>query len=218
MALPAACRDTGCNVVPACHADRCVLRLGINHFKVSPGETLAVRVPFSIYLGWITVPMIANISDVLDSLKWNRFGISDVTWKVTMLGAVVLISGLMSFLRKGIACTLVILWALAGIAAQFPAEGVVNVPVWVTFGLVGVTLVAVLVLKRRKKAFIHMKAFDYQEPWSLISHSNSFIAQCALEVVDYKDLTNEEELILLLVAVPVHYCYTSVIVLHSVNI
>ena len=127
------------------------MQLGINQFKVSAGETWAVRVPFSIYLGWITVATIANISDVLDYLKWNRFGISDVAWMVVILGAVVLISGLMNFLRKDIAYALVILWALAGIAAKFPAEGVVTVAVWVTFGLVAVTLAAAFILKRGTK-------------------------------------------------------------------
>jgi hypothetical protein len=58
--------------------------------------------------------------------------------------------GLMNFLRKDIAYALVILWALAGIAARFPAEGVVTVAVWVTFCLVFVMLVAVLILKRGK--------------------------------------------------------------------
>lgn len=126
------------------------VRLGINQFKVSRGETWAVRVPFSIYLGWITVATIANISDVLDFLKWDRFGISDATWMVIVLGAVVLISGLMNFLRKDIAYAVVILWALAGIAARFPAEGMVTVAVWVTFGLVAATLAAALLLRREK--------------------------------------------------------------------
>ncbi len=126
------------------------IRLGINKFKVTPGETWAVRVPFSIYLGWITVATIANVSDVLDYLKWNRFGISDATWMVIVLAVVVLISGLMSFLRKDIAYALVILWALAGIAAKFPAEGIVTVAVWVTFGLVAVTLAIAFLIRRGK--------------------------------------------------------------------
>lgn len=126
------------------------VRLGINRFKVSPGETWAVRVPFSVYLGWITVATIANVTDVLDFLKWNRFGISDATWMVIVLGAVVLISGLMNFLRKDIAYALVILWALAGIAAKFPTEGAVTVAVWVTFGLVAVTLAAAFLIKKGK--------------------------------------------------------------------
>jgi hypothetical protein len=129
------------------------LHLGINRFKVSRGETWAVRVPFSIYLGWITVATIANITDVLDYLKWNRFGISEVTWMVIVLGAVVLISALMNFLRKDLAYTLVILWALAGIAGKFPAAGVVTVAVWVAFGLVALTLaIAFLWRKLPEKA------------------------------------------------------------------
>jgi hypothetical protein len=130
------------------------VRLGINRFKVSRGETWAVRVPFSIYLGWITVATIANVTDVLDYLKWNRFGISDATWMVIVLGAVVLISGLMNFLRRDIAYSLVILWALAGIAAKFPAEGVVTVAIWVTFGLVAMTLIAAFLLKRGRSPSI----------------------------------------------------------------
>jgi hypothetical protein len=126
------------------------VRLGINQFKVSPGETWAVRVPFSIYLGWITVATIANITDVLDYLKWNRFGISDATWMVIVLCAVVVISGLMNFLRKDIAYAFVILWALAGIAAKLAAEGVVTMAVWVTFGLVAVTLAVAFLLKGEK--------------------------------------------------------------------
>ncbi len=120
------------------------VHLGINRFKVSSAETWAVRIPFSIYLGWITVATIANVSDVLYYLGWNRFGISEAAWMVIVLGAVVLISGLMSFLRKDIAYTLVILWALVGIAVKFPAEGVVTVAVWVTFGLVAILLAASL--------------------------------------------------------------------------
>ncbi len=52
------------------------LGLGIGQTKVSTGETWMVRVPFSIYLGWITVATVANVSDVLDFLKWNQFGIN----------------------------------------------------------------------------------------------------------------------------------------------
>ena len=54
------------------------LRLGIGQTKVSTGETWAVRIPFSIYLGWITVATVANVSDVLDFAEvepvWHQRG------------------------------------------------------------------------------------------------------------------------------------------------
>jgi len=126
------------------------LRLGINRFKVSTGETWAVRVPFSIYLGWITVATIANVTDVLDYIGWNQFGISAASWMVVILAAVVLIACLMNFLRRDVAYAVVLLWALAGIAVKFPAEGIVTIATWVTFGLVAITLAAAFLVKPSK--------------------------------------------------------------------
>ncbi|HEY5159030.1 MAG TPA: hypothetical protein VII93_13805, partial [Anaerolineales bacterium] len=63
------------------------LRLGSGLTKVTAGETWAVRVPFSIYLGWITVATVANVTDVLDYLKWNAFGLPAQTWLLIVLAA-----------------------------------------------------------------------------------------------------------------------------------
>jgi hypothetical protein len=117
--------------------------------KVSRAETWMARVPFSIYLGWITVATVANISDVLDFVNWNRFGLSEATWMVIILGAVLVIAGLMNFLRRDLAYALVILWALAGIAAKFPQEGIVTIATWVTFGLVALSLAAAFLVKKK---------------------------------------------------------------------
>ncbi len=124
------------------------LRLGIGRTKVKAGETWAARIPFSIYLGWITVATVADISDVLWFVKWDQFGLSAATWMVIILGAVLVIAGLMNFLRRDVAYTLVILWALAGITVRFPQAGIVTVATWVTFGLVAASLVAALLVKR----------------------------------------------------------------------
>jgi hypothetical protein len=124
------------------------LRLGIGQTKVSTGETWTVRIPFSIYLGWITVATVADIGDVLWFVKWNQFGISAAAWMVVILGAVLIIAGLMNFLRRDVAYALVILWALAGIAVRFPQAGIVTNATWVTFGLVAASLVAAFLVKK----------------------------------------------------------------------
>jgi hypothetical protein len=125
------------------------LRLGIGPASVSKAETWLVRVPFSIYLGWITVATVANATSLLDYLKWNAFGLAPETWMVIMLFAVLVISALMSFTRRDIAFTLVILWALAGIAIKHAAVPVIATPTWVTFGLVILALVSALFLHRK---------------------------------------------------------------------
>ncbi|HET7009436.1 MAG TPA: hypothetical protein VFI11_01560 [Anaerolineales bacterium] len=125
------------------------LRLGTGRTAVSQAETWAVRVPFSIYLGWISVATIANVTSVLDFVNWDGFGIAPEIWMVVMLAAVLVISSLMSFKRRDIAYTLVILWALAGISVRHAAVALVATPTWITFGLVAIILVAALALRGR---------------------------------------------------------------------
>jgi len=124
------------------------LRLGIGRTKVSTAETWAVRVPFSIYLGWITVATVANVSDVLDYWNWNGFGIAPEIWMAVVLVAVLVIGTLMAFTRRDVAYALVLLWALAGIAVKHAAVSAVIIPTWITFGLVALMLAVAFLLRR----------------------------------------------------------------------
>ncbi len=125
------------------------LRLGAGLTRVSPAETWAVRLPFSIYLGWITVATVANVTSLLDYLNWNGFGIAPEIWMVIVLAAVLVIAALMNFTRRDVAYAAVLLWALAGIAVKFPNAGIVTIATWVTFALVALTLTAALLLRSR---------------------------------------------------------------------
>ena len=116
-------------------------RLGTGLTSVSVAETWAVRVPFSIYLGWITVATIANITDVLYFLNWNGFGISPEIWMIIVLVAVIVISGLVSLTRRDIAYTLVIMWALVGIAVKHSTIALVATASLITTAIVAVILI-----------------------------------------------------------------------------
>jgi hypothetical protein len=84
---------------------------------------------------------VANITDVLDYVGWNGFGIAPEIWMGVVLAAVLLISVLMSLTRKDIAYTVVILWALAGITVKQAGIAAVVIPTWITFGLVAIAFV-----------------------------------------------------------------------------
>ncbi len=126
------------------------LRLGTGRTAVTLAETWAVRVPFSVYLGWITVATVANVTDVLDFIGWKGFGLSDEIWMVIILAAVLVISALMNFNRRDIAYAFVILWALAGIAVKFPSAGLVTLATWTCFGLVALSLGVAFLFRSRK--------------------------------------------------------------------
>jgi len=68
------------------------LRLGIRRTAVSSGERWAVQLPFSIYLGWITVATVANATSLLDYLKWGGFGLAPELWMGIVLAAVLVIA------------------------------------------------------------------------------------------------------------------------------
>ena len=127
-------------------------RLEIGITNVGKLERWLVNIPFSVYLGWITVATIANTADVLDFVKWGQFGISDEAWMVIILVVVTAIAWIMSLTRKDIAYLSVLLWALAGIGVKFPQNGIVTVSVWIVFGLVGSAWLWALVQQARNRS------------------------------------------------------------------
>ena len=78
-------------------------------------EKLFLRLPFSLYLGWITVATIANISAFLVSIQWNRFGASESLLMIIILGVATIIAMAVIILGRDSAYGIVVLWAYAGI-------------------------------------------------------------------------------------------------------
>jgi hypothetical protein len=126
------------------------LRLDIGRVQVSTAEKWLVHLPFSIYLGWITVATIANVTSVLDDLGWSGWGISPEIWAILMLLAGVVISGLMSFTRADVAYSLVLIWAYIGIAAKFPDVTMLAAAAIGSALLIGFLLVVGWVLNRKQ--------------------------------------------------------------------
>ena len=91
------------------------LRLQIGRSNVPLKEKLYVHLPFSVYLGWITVAPIANVAAALVAINWDGWGISEVTWTVLVIIVALIITSSVIITRKDIAFSLVIVWALIGI-------------------------------------------------------------------------------------------------------
>ena len=71
--------------------------------------------PFSVYLGWITVATIANITAYLVKVHWNGWGLSPTVWAWIMISVAIVLGLLMLIKKKNIFFALVIVWALTGI-------------------------------------------------------------------------------------------------------
>lgn len=124
------------------------LRLDIGRQAVSRTEKWCVNIPISVYLGWISVATIANVTDVLDYLKWTGWGIAPETWTIIMLVAGLILAAAMSFTRGDIGYQLVLVWAFIGIAGKQAATPIVANAAWIISGLVVVVLIGGLLFRR----------------------------------------------------------------------
>jgi benzodiazapine receptor len=91
------------------------LRLGIGAGRVSTLELWVVNVPFSIYLGWISVAAIANFAVVLNNSGWDAQGLAAVIITLLVLLVGVGLGIAMTLRRKEVAYPLVLVWAFTGI-------------------------------------------------------------------------------------------------------
>jgi len=94
------------------------VRLEIGVREVPLKEKLAIHLPTSVYLGWISLATIANTAAVLNS---NLVIADEVQylWTALVLIVVLVLTSLMIFLRRDIAYGLVVIWASTGIASKW---------------------------------------------------------------------------------------------------
>lgn len=116
------------------------LTLEIGKRRVSALEKWAVHTPISTYLGWVSVATIANITDVLDYLRWDAFGIAPEIWAVIMLIAALSLGLLMIVTRNEIAYPMVLIWAIIGIALKQANAPLVPQAAWVVVILLVIAL------------------------------------------------------------------------------
>lgn len=126
----------------------------IHHSQLTMSDQILIRTPFSVYLGWITVATIANITTWLVSLNWSGFGLTDQSWTIIVLliGAAI---GLKRMLTdQNIAYGLVLIWAYWGIwlkhrtffANQYPP---IMTTVLICLGLFAFAIAKILFTARR---------------------------------------------------------------------
>lgn len=117
------------------------LSLGIGRYVVRKIERWIVYLPFSIYLGWITVATVANATNALDFYGWGGWGVSPELWAAIMLVVATAVGVLMSVTRGDIAFTGVLVWAFVGIAVKFPDTLLVSITAAVMAALAIVALI-----------------------------------------------------------------------------
>jgi len=127
------------------------MRLGIGKTSTTLKERLFVHLPFSVYLGWITVASIANVASALVSIQWDGFGLANDTWAVLVIAVALIITLAVIATRKDVAYSLVLVWALIGIAVNQSTYQNIVTTATASAIIIIVTLVAFLAVSKLKK-------------------------------------------------------------------
>lgn len=106
-----------------------------------------VKAPFSLYLGWISVAIVANFSSVIFELGFDG-GNYAIWWAIGMMALASILAIIMMLKEKDYIYAGVIVWALIGIAVKFSA--ITNM-VWAVDICVLVMGIALLISKKDKQ-------------------------------------------------------------------
>jgi len=123
------------------------LRLWARRESLRGTSFWVVRVPFSVYLGWITIATIANVAQTLAALGFTGLGIDPALLAAAVLLVGVAIGATLVARFQDAAYGLVIVWAYAGIVVKEQETAVVAVAA--ALGAVVIALLVLLALLRR---------------------------------------------------------------------
>lgn len=87
----------------------------LNQQPLSTKDYLFIRLPFSVYFGWITIATIANITSWIVSLKLDFFQDRQELWTIVVLIIGFVIAAATILRNRDIPYGLVIVWAYYGI-------------------------------------------------------------------------------------------------------
>ncbi|MDX9990805.1 MAG: TspO/MBR family protein [Anaerolineales bacterium] len=127
------------------------LKLDVGRTAISTAERWSVDIPFSVYLGWVSVATIANFTSWLYDAGWNGLGIAPEAWAVIMLVVASVLGILMAFTRRDAAYLFVFVWSFIGIAVKQAGVPLVANSAWLAAAL-ALGLAIYSILQRRKKA------------------------------------------------------------------
>jgi len=125
------------------------LRLQIGQSNVPMKEKLCVHVPFSVYLGWITVAAIADVAAALVAINWDGLGLGEVTWTILVIIVAMIINLAVIITRRDIAYSLVIIWALIGIIAKQYEEQSIVITAGISAIIIVIALISMHIVRRK---------------------------------------------------------------------
>ena len=125
----------------------------IGHPGAFKPEKVFIHFPFGIYLGWISIATIANLTALL--VAW-KIPVPQVMWTIVMMGLGTLLAALMVFRYNNVYYGLVCIWAFYGIIVKRESIGGRECAPIVAMGTIVIAVLALSIIMQlvRKKITI----------------------------------------------------------------
>lgn len=94
--------------------------------KLSSRETILLRLPFSIYYGWITVAAVASSFILMESVGWNGYGLPQMVWVVIVLIILTSATAFRTLQNRDIAFCITFIWSYIGILVRHVSKSHFN--------------------------------------------------------------------------------------------
>ena len=88
-------------------------------------DRIVLQYPFSLYLGWISVATLANVTVFLFSIHWDGVGIGGQTWSAILISVASILGLIFLIKSKDIIFASVIVWAIIAVGVKFREEGII---------------------------------------------------------------------------------------------
>lgn len=108
-----------------------------------------LRAPFGLYLGWISIATIANITAWLVHLRWDGFGLSPVSWTIVviLIGLIITLGAVRTY--NNVFYGLAVAWAFLGIVLKRSQEVEPSSLILLTAGISALIVLAVSLSRLR---------------------------------------------------------------------
>ncbi|NCB01877.1 MAG: tryptophan-rich sensory protein [Spirochaetia bacterium] len=132
-----------------------ILYVRITKVELDLSYNMLIKFPISIYLGWVTIATVANVTALLVTINWNGFGLSPMWWTIIVIAVAAIINSLVSISKQDIWFAIVGVWSLYGVWQKRGLElNEVNTTIQyaalIAIAFIFISIIITLILKAKK--------------------------------------------------------------------
>lgn len=116
--------------------------------------------PFSVYMGWVSVATVANTAYTVNEAGWDGLGISSPVWTIALLLIAAALALGIRYKERDWIYPLVFIWAFIGIGVQ--NEGQESAVVFTAYVLSVVIFIGLFIFRKKKKSSYSSRTLSFK--------------------------------------------------------